>query len=163
MERQIGVLYSTVTGIILRIVNPDRDANNDHLDWLDNNKPEGTTLYRADKSKVIANHYNTPNMAKMIDYAKKKDNLVLREGEVHAVIDSKDEVVDVVICCPALYKKRLKKIKKKDRKKDYYIIKKQGAFVGQKYDKTLKKFKTQKKDKSWVYEDKWVSFKEKDD
>lgn len=99
---QIGILYSTATGIVLRSINPSSDFPG-HLDWLQNNLPAGTTLLRLDKSAVGADDKNMPNLDSLIPYAQKNNAVTLNYGVTCSIVDITNKVVDVVLCCPILY------------------------------------------------------------
>lgn len=105
---QMGVLYSIATGIALRSINPDSSMGDAHLDWLENNLPDGTGLIRMDKKDVGADENNTPDLDTLIPYVQKNHGITLAFGQNCAVVDSTNTVVDVVLCCPVLYQQKLK-------------------------------------------------------
>jgi len=153
MRTEIGVLYSTTTGTILRIIDPDDDR---HLDWLENHKPEGTSLYRPKREDIMPGKMTAPNMEKIIDFANINKGPKLKEGEIFAIIHKgTNEVVGKTICCPDLFNKRLAKNKAKDPKNDCFLVKTKSSFIGQKYDPIAKKFKVKNKSRTLVFEDEW--------
>lgn len=104
---QIGLLYSTATGIVLRTINPDSAMGDSHLDWVDQNKPDGTTLLRLNKSDIGADEFNCPNLDFLIPYVQKNQALTLAFGQNCAIVDNTNTVVDVVLACPVLYQAKL--------------------------------------------------------
>lgn len=104
---QMGVLYSIATGIALRSINPDSSMGDAHLDWLENNLPDGTGLIRMDKKDVGADENNTPDLDTLIPYVQKNHGITLAFGQNCAVVDSTNTVVDVVLACPVLYAQKL--------------------------------------------------------
>ncbi len=124
---QIGILYSQTTGIVLRSINPDTDT---HLDWLDQNKPQGTLLLRIDKSLVGADDQHMPNLDVLIPYAEQVHGISLSFGKPCPIVDETNTVVDVVFACPDLYEKKLQKEASKNK-----ILKDKVANIGDTYDK----------------------------
>ena len=101
---KIGILYSSTTGIILRTINPDND---EHLDWLEKNKPNGTVLLQIDKNKVGADDNNMPNCDFLIPYAKTNHAIDLKYGITCSVVNDNGMVLENVLACPDLYQTRL--------------------------------------------------------
>ena len=58
---EIGLVYNTATGNILRTINPG-PGEGSHLDWVQKNLPAGTSLLRINKSAIGADAYNCPNI-----------------------------------------------------------------------------------------------------
>jgi len=104
----MGILYSTATGIVLRTINPDPEFD-EHLTWLEANRPEGTTLLCIEKSKVGADHANIPNLDFLIPYIKENHNVELGFGKNCGVVNPNNEVIEMVLACPVLYQKKLDK------------------------------------------------------
>lgn len=102
----IGLLYSTATGIVLRTINPP-DTEQGHLTWLQNNLPSGTTLLLLDKTTIGADDNNCPNLDTLIPYVQQNNALILSFGKTCMVVDATNTVVDMVLCCPVLYQKKL--------------------------------------------------------
>lgn len=103
---QVGVLFSMATGVVLRSINPG-PGEQSHLDWLDENKPEGTILLRLNKLDVGADDHNMPNLDFLIPYAKQNHGLALSFGQSHVIINEQNEAVENVLCCPVLYQNNL--------------------------------------------------------
>jgi len=151
---EFGVVYSIASEIILRVIDPE--GEDDYLDTVV--LPEGTALYRKNKSDVLGREA-CPTAKTIEEYCKTHEPIKLKRGKVCAVIDSKkNEVVGSVLCCPDLYKKRLEKDK---NKKSYIVLENgRGGFVGQKYNPVSGKLKVKKKTEAsgpdvWVDEDEW--------
>lgn len=137
MEQQIGILYSSATGVILRAINADNTA---HLDWLEQNKPNGTSLLRINKSEVGADSENMPNLDFLIPYVKNQHAIDLTLGISNSVVDENGKVVDVVICCPDLYKVKLENDAVKENRNPHIVLKgkpvaEKGCFYDSKKDK----------------------------
>lgn len=103
---QIGLLYSTATGIVLRTINPGK-GEQAHLNWVDAHKPAGTALLRINKSDIGADHKNCPNLDTLIPYVKNNKGINLDFGKSCAIVGANSKVVDVVLCCPVLYQAKL--------------------------------------------------------
>lgn len=105
----IGILYSTETGIILRTINPDSYMGDHYLDKVEAVKPEGTTLLRLDKTKIGADELNCPNLFFLIPYIQKNHNLNLGFGKRCGIVNSENEVIATAQACPVLHQKKLNK------------------------------------------------------
>lgn len=101
-----AILYSTATGIVLRTINPG-PGEQPHLDWLGKNIPTGTTLLRLNKISLGADNYNVPNLDTVMPFVKQNKGINLSYGISCSVIDSNNNVVDTVLCCPTLYQQKL--------------------------------------------------------
>lgn len=108
-DSEIGILFSSSTGIVLRTINPG-PGERAHLDWVQRNAPAGTTLLRIKKALCGADDFNVPNLDALIPYARNNHGLTLSYGKICAVIDpNTNKVVDTVLCCPDLYQQKLVK------------------------------------------------------
>ena len=136
---KIGILYSTTTGIILRTINPDNDA---HLDWLEQNKPAGTVLIQLNKSDVGADDSNMPNCDFLIPYVKNNYIIDLKYGVACSVVDDNGVVVDTVLACPNLYKKKLKDDFDNKGKESRTLLNGKLSQIGNTYDSKKDKFFT---------------------
>lgn len=106
-DDDFALLYSTATGIVLRTINPGAGEQH-HLDWLEENKPEGTTLLRIKKRAVGADHKNCPNIDMMIPYVRQHHRIELKFGQPHHHLDeNKNFVHQNIVCCPVLYRKNI--------------------------------------------------------
>lgn len=136
---QIGLLYSSTTGVVLRSINPDNDA---HLDWLEQHKPSGTELIRINKSDVGADDHNMPNLDFLIPYVKNNHATDLKFGVTSAIVDKTGKVVDVVICCPDLYQTKLQADAVKESRDSHIVLKGKVAEKDSVYDSKKDKFFT---------------------
>jgi hypothetical protein len=109
LDIHIGILYSTATGIVLRTINPDETMGDIHLNWLEVNKPEGTTLLIIRKSLIGADERNMPNLDFLIPYVKKNHNVELSFGKRCIIVDSEHNVVRAELACPILHQVKLNK------------------------------------------------------
>jgi hypothetical protein len=105
-QDQIGVLYSKATGVVLRIINPDRHDQH-HLTWLQNNLPPGTSLLRMNKAEVGANDKHCPHLPLLIPLAQSLHGVTLSRGVPVSVLDQNGMIVHKVMACPVLYQQTL--------------------------------------------------------
>lgn len=141
----IGILYSKVTGIVLRAINPSPDFD-EHLAWLDANKPEGTELLCIEKAKVGANHEHMPNFDFLIPYADKNHGIKLDFGKRCGVVDKDGNVVETHLTCPVLCQARLVREGKTHQVIDLHTLE-----TGDHYD-VVTKVRTRKKDRKDINE-----------
>ena len=138
MEPQIGILYSATTGVVCRVINTDDPA---HLDWLQQNLKNGEGLLRINKADVGADDDDVPNLDFLIPYIKGNHGLDLKFGITSSVVDDSGKVVDVVICCPDLYKVKLENDAVKENRDPHIVLKgKPVADKGYFYDSKKNEF-----------------------
>ncbi len=103
----IGILYSTVSGIVLRTINPPEQEQG-HLTWLQNNLPSGTSLLLLNKQAIGADDNNMPNLDTIIPHVQQNNLINLSYGIACSVVDSNNLVASVVLCAPELYQNIIK-------------------------------------------------------